>query len=463
MHLARMYVLLMNGTDETLNHFYAIRWTVLPNLAMDVLVPPVGHIAGIETAGKLFLSFTLVLIFTGTFALHHAVHREWSAWPLLASLLLYNPYFLWGFVNFLFGLGCALWLSAGWIHLRENAIAWLLFPILTLALFFMHLMPFGIYMVFVAAYETGYAIRERSGIRRVAMRCVQLATQAAAPAILFLVASPTRGTASGALFSELSQKLAAFRHLFANYSPVLDFKLTFLPLCGLLLLGLVTRKVRIDGRLAWPLSAMLLVYIALPHMLLTSSGGFRRFTLPIALLLIASTDWVIQARNVRRALLAFFGVLLVGRTLVVEQAWLEQDKELTTYRSALDNLPIGARLYPAFIFPQEASATYRTHFPSMAVLDRKALVPSMFASEHQQPMLYQDRVKTAARGRLPARNSFSYGRSPDWALLSDFDYVLLTGKEHLREELPRELSVITSTQQFSLYSVRRSKVQGDAN
>jgi hypothetical protein len=94
-HLARMHVLMMNGADDVLNRYYVVRWAAIPNLAMD-LTPVLGRLVGVEIAGKFFLSATLILLLTGTLALHYAIHRRWSAWPLLAALLLYSPFFLWG-------------------------------------------------------------------------------------------------------------------------------------------------------------------------------------------------------------------------------------------------------------------------------------------------------------------------------------------------------------------------------
>ena len=54
-HLARMYILMMDGANRFLNNYYVIRWAAIPNLAMDLIVPTLGRFFGVLTAGKLFL------------------------------------------------------------------------------------------------------------------------------------------------------------------------------------------------------------------------------------------------------------------------------------------------------------------------------------------------------------------------------------------------------------------------
>ena len=43
--------------------------------------------------------------------------------PFAAFLFLYNRHFLWGFLNYLFSVGLALWMLAAHIHLRQRGDA----------------------------------------------------------------------------------------------------------------------------------------------------------------------------------------------------------------------------------------------------------------------------------------------------------------------------------------------------
>ena len=121
-HMARMQILVDDGRSEHLRQYYQIRWDILPNLAIDVLVPALARFVGIETAGKIFIGLTLFLLAGGVIALHYALHQHWSWWPLMAFFFLFNSILLWGFLNYLFGLGVALFIFAGWVAHRHRPL-----------------------------------------------------------------------------------------------------------------------------------------------------------------------------------------------------------------------------------------------------------------------------------------------------------------------------------------------------
>jgi hypothetical protein len=58
--------------------FYEVHWALLPNLAMDLIVPGLTHFIPTETAGKIFITVTLLLLYTGTIMLHYALHGHVS-------------------------------------------------------------------------------------------------------------------------------------------------------------------------------------------------------------------------------------------------------------------------------------------------------------------------------------------------------------------------------------------------
>jgi len=118
-HLARFLLLLTGG-----NSFYEVRWVPLPNLAGDLIVPLLARLIPLEFAGKLFLVLSFALIVGGAVWLNRLVSGGWRLWPLLTAAFLYNRQFLWGFINYLFGLGIALCGVALWLAL-EHARAWL--------------------------------------------------------------------------------------------------------------------------------------------------------------------------------------------------------------------------------------------------------------------------------------------------------------------------------------------------
>ena len=89
-------------------------------------------------------------------ALNRALIGRWSVFPLFAFPLLYNYDFLVGLMNYIFGIGVALWALAGWVALRERAwpIRFVALHVSVLVvLFFCHLSALGIYGVGVLSFE----------------------------------------------------------------------------------------------------------------------------------------------------------------------------------------------------------------------------------------------------------------------------------------------------------------------
>jgi len=122
-HLARMHIIAVGAASPILRDFYTITWRPLPDLAMDLVVPLLARAMPLLWAGKAFLLLTFLLLAGGTALLHHALFRRWSAWPCLAFLLLYSRSLLWGFANFLFGVGLGLVGAAAWVRLRDGPAA----------------------------------------------------------------------------------------------------------------------------------------------------------------------------------------------------------------------------------------------------------------------------------------------------------------------------------------------------
>ena len=119
-HLARMHVITVLPTDPQLAKFYEVNWAVIPNLVMDLIVPVLHRWMDVYLAGEVFLISIFVITLSGTLALNRALYDYWSAMPLIAFPLLYNGVFLIGVMNYLFGIGVAVWALALWIWLRDR-------------------------------------------------------------------------------------------------------------------------------------------------------------------------------------------------------------------------------------------------------------------------------------------------------------------------------------------------------
>jgi len=149
-HLARMHLLAAGG-----DAFYSVHWTVLPNLAEDLIVPPLGQVMPLDIAAKLFLVTIFALMAGGVIWLNRVAIGVWQIWPLLGFLLLYNRILLWGFLNYLIGVGVALCGTALWLSL-ERRRWWLRLAssmLVAMACFFSHVAAFGFYALAIIGVE----------------------------------------------------------------------------------------------------------------------------------------------------------------------------------------------------------------------------------------------------------------------------------------------------------------------
>jgi len=92
-HLARMHIISTIGSDPDLSRFYEVNWQVIPNLMMDLVVPPLERVMNIFLAGQIYTIASFVLILSGTLTLNRRLFGHWSIMPLIAFPLLYNNVF----------------------------------------------------------------------------------------------------------------------------------------------------------------------------------------------------------------------------------------------------------------------------------------------------------------------------------------------------------------------------------
>src|SRR5215472_409556 len=226
-HLARMQVIATVNTDPDLARFYEIDWQILPNLMEDLIVPPLTRLMSIYAAGQTYTILSFVLIAAGTIALHRALFHRWSALPLIAFPFLYNNVFLVGTMNYVFGIGLALWALATWAWLRERSLPLrlLVSMLFVIGLFFCHLFAVGVYGIGLLAFElnrlwSGLAHRGAGTTRGGALRpLIDFAVSGLpfVPVLPLLMESPTWGLRQTYTW-ELPGKLEGLSYIIEVYS-----------------------------------------------------------------------------------------------------------------------------------------------------------------------------------------------------------------------------------------------------
>ncbi|HKX09338.1 MAG TPA: hypothetical protein VJN67_14155 [Stellaceae bacterium] len=285
-HTARMFVLQHPDTPYARN-WYQADWAVMPNLAIDIIVPPLASLVGTLPAVNAFVGLTLFLTFSGVLALHYALYGRLSWLPLGACLFIYNQVLFFGFLNYLFGIGLALWALAAWFYFEDRSSAQILTGVvLAVLLYLSHLFAVVLYGLVIGTAELPALWRARS-VRLALQRVAAVATPFIVP-LLLLLSSRTLDQAKVTIDyfpdSYFILKVLAFFSPFVSNYPAYDIWLS-LGTVVIAIFGLATRMIRVKREMRLVLVLMPLLVMAIP----TSFMGtyLADFRLPIAAIFLA--------------------------------------------------------------------------------------------------------------------------------------------------------------------------------
>ena len=379
-HLARCFVLAHLHGDPVLRRFYRNAMDWQPNLALDLVIPPLAHVVSIFTAGRIFLGLTLASMAAGAFALHRVLHGRWSSWPLLVIPFLYNQIIVWGFLGYLLGLGAALGAAALWYALRESAWPIRLAAGLVAAtsIYVLHLFALGIYAVLVGGFELADWLGTRRAMAARARRIAVLGLQFLPAAYLFLFVSPTSAAAGRLAWGPPLRRVIEIVKVLDTGHPLWDAA-ALAAVAGVVAGALLTRRARLAPAAIAPLVVLLALAVVMPNELFSSFGADRRIPIALALSGIAAADWDAAGPMVRRAvLIAVLGVSIV-RLGAITASWAADQATYRTYAAALRSLPEGATLL-ASVPADAAHDPPLYHVDSYAVILRDAFTPGLFAT-----------------------------------------------------------------------------------
>ncbi|MGU3540625.1 hypothetical protein [Methylobacterium sp. A54F] len=467
-HLARMYLLARDGGPEA-HPLYRVAWALYPNLAMDLIVPALARLVGVEAAARWFLVASQILVVSGAVAIEVAVKGRHALSGYAGVLMLYSLPFAWGFVNFEFGLGLALWGIALWLRLGPR-MPWLRlaahagFVVLLAAA---HLFALGLYGFTLGVHELWRARAARPGRRAVLAAVATLA----GPALLVLGLMRLGGGSVGGAGSTWHLDLKALWPFLAlnGYSAALS------GLGGIALLCLGAALARrgallLTGPGPWLAAAFAALYAAMPWMLLDTAFVDIRVIVAATLILPAFLTVTFPDRRWQRAA----GALVVGLTLAsiatTAAVWTSYRDDFAGLTRAFARMEPGARLLighsgEALDPPLADLAGYPIyHAPVLAVAYADAFVPTLFTATGKQPIAAGPRDAGLALpygGPVPVARLVALAQGPapagtpaflrNW--LADYAYLCVVGPP-APNPLPARLAAVAAGPRFTLYRVR---------
>ena len=414
-HMARMHILVNLDSEPTLQHIYQTSWEIIPNLAMDLIVPVLASAMSLVVAGKVFVSVIIMMWVLGPVALHYALFGRVGYWVLFSSFFAYNQSLVFGFTNFSFGAGFLFLVLAAWVRWRSDSLSiarFLAFSALATVLFFCHFIAFAIYGLVVVSYELGRAYQDGGlrDIRLLIKRMCIVSAQFAIPLSIFLFFSPTTDVlvpTSGIYWGGIEGRLAAARSIIWFDNGMFDY-LAFAFIACIVAYALITDSLGFDKPFLCSLAVLSIAALFMPTGL--DVPGLRHIRIPpvLAALFFAGTRWKAQPANRIVPLVIAVGLaIFLSRTVSTVVRWHALDEQIAEFREAVSTVDEGASLFLVTAGAtghefRRAGGGSLLHMAAYATIDRSAFVPTVFADPGVQPIRLVDAYRE------------SYGRVPFW-------------------------------------------------
>jgi hypothetical protein len=484
-HLSRMHIIATIGSDPDLSRFYEIDWQVIPNLMMDLVVPVLDRVMSIYLAGQIYTIASFVLILSGTLALNRRLYGHWSVLPLIAFPLLYNNVFLIGTMNYVFGIGLALWALAAWISLRERSIL-LRFGVsalFVLGLFFCHLFAVGLYGLGLLAFELYWLgayfassprpllaeLRSAKSVLRLIEFCA--AGLPFLPVLPLLMLSPTWNL-RGSFLWEFYGKLDGLMFVIEVYSHFAAFVLT-----GIVAFaagwGMRHRALKFHS-FGWVLLGVgSVTYLVMPRIIFETYMADQRLPISLAFMVIACAHLNLRHQYVRTGFATVLVLLLAIRVFEVQTVWTDLARTTASFHDSVRQIDRGSKVLVAYADPDSGDDVRDlplVHAACLAIIERSALVTTAFTVFGKQILHvrpdYRARVDTedgtppnlgqlVEQAEHPNAEVTSYWSH--WTSDYDYVYAVFTDPDFVNPD-PAHLTAIYAGDRFVLYRINPSKL-----
>ena len=476
---------------------YAQHWDIIPNLAIDFLVPWTFAFIPLHVAGRIMLAATLLLPVIGTVAYSRAMFGGRSFWPLGSFLVAYNFLFLLGFHNLLLSYGLALLSAALFYKLLRGSVivSSAVMVVCTIVTFFTHIAGLGLLLALIFVHKAFYALESWPDWRAVARKAI---VQGAGFAVILLgpialyTLSPFADTEVRNLWIIGPYKLNFLLSPVLNYYSYLDLATAALLMCGFVVCVL-SGRVSVSAATCLLLGALFIAYPYLPFILKTGAYVDVRLTIFMGFLLFCA----FIPRNMPRPIIIgvglLFASLFVLRTAVVAYVWYGHNQDLADVRHAIQPVEPGSRVLAVVVpgpgidgfmeagdpalQPGAAKSRYISliglptywHMPGLLLMEKRAYWPLLFAADNKQPVRvlppYREISDPAghppfyeglAVDDLSASDLQTYPYVAHWR--SQFDYVLVLNAQlagDLGGFLPDRLEFMEQTGFAALFRVRK--------
>jgi hypothetical protein len=477
-HLARMYLLAATGSPNE-NPYYTVMWKLCPNLAMDIIVPAMARFTNIATATKAFLVFSQVLVVSGAVVLEMAVKRRHEFAGFAAALALYCVPFAWGFLNFEFGTGLALWGIASWIALENRSLYVRLgvHSLFVFCIFVSHLVAFALYGTIIGLYEL-YRIHIRKFDAKQTSLIIALLAGPAAVLLGYVFLLGGAQAWNGNTEWDIANKARSITEVFNGYSIGIS-AFNFIVVFMLAYVLFRSRSLKFMPQGKWIAVGFLVAFLAVPFQAL--GGTFSEVRVVIAAILIIPAFLLFtptsQAISFLPPLaLSVIALLNAGHAATI---WIAYQPEYDRLKASFQLIERGA-----FVLVGQSSKESDLlddltekpmyHAPVLAAYYAKAFVPSLYTIPGQYVFQVRPEFK-----RLNIAAAIFYEPVPILVLkqildnrvgaglpshvrcwMDDYDYLYLVGPQG-PNPIPSRLAALAAGERFALYRIIKPPGEGN--
>lgn len=443
-HLARAFVLAhLNDSHFSFRQFYRADWGAYPYLGMDASLAVLVRLFPIETAGRVYLSLCVLGLPAAAWFFLRQAQPDSEAASLWSLLIAYNVFFLEGFLNFDLSLAVgflALGLWLRWLA-RSGTGRWIAALLAFTALYFTHLLGFGIAGLILAAYLA---------LSRRPIRDWLWSGALALPGLAFYLHSSRVGLgANKIIFHGWDDKLDSLGMILHGYWPWLDW----ISLAGLAAWFFAAwwRNPEFRWDRKWMATAAFLfaLFWVIPWMWGEGSDLDIR-VLPFLFVAILATACVGR----RAVALAAIPLLLFAvRTVSVTGHFKEAQPALAGLARSFDFVPRGALVLPIVEGDEDPTERPFTHFWAYGVIRRGWFSPYLMDAPGETPMrIIHDSYTPDGFWNL------IYDEPPDWQKVrEDYEYVWAYDVPRYSEPLAGIGERIYSSGALEVYRIRKPR------
>src|SRR5580704_14291889 len=442
-HLARAFVLAhLNDSHFSFREFYRSDWGAYPYLGMDASLSVLARLFPIETAGRVYLSLCVLALPAAAWFFLRQAQPDTEAACVWSLLIANNVFFLEGFLNFDLSLAVGFLALGLWLRwlVRPMAGRWLESLVAFTALYFTHLLGFGIAGLIVAAHLALSRRPARDWLWSGAL---------AVPGLAFYLHSSRVGlTANKIIFHGWDDKVDSLGMILHGYWPWLDW--ISLGALAIWFFAAWWRNPEFRGDKKWmAIAAFLFALFWLIPWMWGEGSDLDIRVLPFLFVAILAI-----ARVGRRAkILAAIPLLLfAARTVSVTRHFHEAQPALAGLAGSFDSVPRDALVLPIVEGDEDPIERPFTHFWAYGVIRRGWFSPYLMDAPGETPMrIIHDSYTPDGFWNLV------YDEAPDWQQVqNDYDYVWAYDVPRFSAPLAGISERIYSSGALEVYRIRKS-------